>query len=141
MDAACSRILLRVLVADPLPAVNDGLTLLLSRLEGIAVFGCAQESDKVLALVAVVRPDVVVLDLERPVNGGLRVVKQIKQSSLAPVVMVLSHYPEPALRQACRAAGADCFFEKTAAFEEIEQTLEGMVAARRAGQEFNGAKP
>ena len=62
----CPRLLLRVLVADSDRPVNEGLTAMLSDLDGIVIFGCAQEAAKVVALVERVKPDVVILDLQVP---------------------------------------------------------------------------
>lgn len=121
------RLLLRVLVADGIGSVNEGLTALLSDLEGIAVFGCAQEAAKVVALVETVHPDVVLLDLHAPITSDLQTLRQIKHLPGAPIVIVLSHYDLPPLRKACLNAGADYFLEKTAAFERLREVLVGLT--------------
>lgn len=43
------RVLLRGLVADPVGAMNEGLSALLSDLESVSIFGCAQSQAKNLA--------------------------------------------------------------------------------------------
>ena len=132
----CPRLLLRVLVADSDRPVNEGLTAMLSDLEGIAIFGCAQEPAKVVALVERVHPDVVILDLEVPGPVGLRTLRQLKHVRISPVVIVLSHYTLPVLREVCLSAGADCFLEKTGAFERLRELLTGLAqAAPGAGRQ------
>jgi DNA-binding NarL/FixJ family response regulator len=123
-----------VLVADGIGSVSESLTALLSELEGIAVFGCAQEPAKVVALVETVHPDVVLLDLHAPVTIGLQTLRQLKHLPGAPVVIVLSHYALPPLRDACLRNGADYFLEKTSAFERLREVLDGLAqTGNRAG--------
>ena len=112
-------------------------------LEGITVFGCAQGSSKVLALVQTVLPDVVILDLNVPGTAGLRTLARLKQAEPEIPVIVLSHYELPPLRQACLEGGAAYFFGKTASFDRVCETLKRMTqtekrrgrpAAGRAGR-------
>ncbi len=124
---AHSRLLLRVLVADGVASVNESLTALLSDLEGIAVCSCVQEPAKVVALVETMQPDVVLLDLHAPGTSGTQTLRQLKQPPCAPVVIVLSHYALPPLREACLSAGADYFFEKTAELEHLRGVLNGLA--------------
>ena len=112
-STAQPSILLRVLVADGGSSVNDGLTALLSELEGISVFGCAQKPAKVLALVRTVHPDVVILDLKIAGPIGLKTLKQIKRLPHPPVVIVLSDYDMPPVHRSAIAAGADHSLIKT----------------------------
>lgn len=125
-----SLVCLRVLVAEAGGAVNEGLTTLLSDLEGITIFGCAQSPAKVLALVETVHPDVVILDLQLPGAVGLQMLKRLHHLRPAPVVAMLSPYDLPPLREACLAAGADCFLLTTAAIEPLRELLTGLVQAR-----------
>ena len=120
------KILLRVLVADSTASVNEGLTAILSDLDGIAIFGCAQEPAKVLALVETVHPDVVILDLQVPGPIGLKTLKKLKHLQPAPVVIVLSHYELSPLQEACQEAGADYFMEKTGAFARLREIISGL---------------
>lgn len=127
-SAANPRLLLRALIADDHTQVNADLTALLSDIEGLAIFGCAQEPARVLALVESVRPDVVILDLNLPGPVGLKTLRAIKAITPAPVVIVLSHYEMSPLREASRAAGADYFLEKTHAPEQLRELLTGLAS-------------
>ena len=126
-------ILLRVLVADGGSSVNDALTAMLSEFEGFSVFGCAQNSSKVLALVRTVRPDVVILDLKMAGPVGLKTLKQIKRLPHCPVVLVLSDYDMPSVRQAVMAAGADHYLVKTEC-GLLREALRALLRDRRRHQ-------
>jgi DNA-binding NarL/FixJ family response regulator len=113
-------------------SVNEGLTAMLSDLNGITIFGCAQEPAKVLALVETVHPNVVILDLHIPWTVGLKTLKQLKHLQPAPVVIMLSQCELPPLREACLSVGADCFLEKAGAFERLREVLAGLVSESEA---------
>jgi len=112
-SAVHPAVLLRVLIGDGGSSVNDGLTALLSEIDGLSVFGCAQEPSKVLKLVQMVHPDVVILDLQMAGPIGLRTLKHVKRLPQPPTVIVLSDYDTLPVRQAAIAAGADHFLIKT----------------------------
>ena len=108
-------LLLRILVTDHIVSINERLTTMLSDMEGICVFGCTQESDKILTLVETVHPDVVILDLFMD-HSNLDLLRKIKHLESAPVVIMLSLYDIPPLREASLSAGADYFLVKTTGF-------------------------
>jgi two-component system, LytTR family, response regulator len=119
--------LLRVLVVDTRVSVNESLVTLLSESEGLAVFGCAQEPLKVLALVQMVHPDVVILDLQMERASGLKTLKLIKSIPHAPIMIALSQYDLPPIRQAAIAAGADHFLIKTTECGRLEEVLRDLA--------------
>jgi DNA-binding NarL/FixJ family response regulator len=106
-------VLLRVLVADFGMIVNDSLTALLSEFEGISVFGCVQESAKLLALAQAVHPDIAILDLQKAKPLDLTTIERLKSLLPSLIVIVLSDYDIPAMKQAAVASGADYFLLRT----------------------------
>ena len=71
---------IRVVAADDQRVVREGLALLLSLLPGVEVVGTAADGNEALALVAQLRPDVVLMDLRMPAwrqrGGCARSIKQ-----------------------------------------------------------------
>lgn len=129
---------LRVLIADGSIAVNRELTAWLSELDGLTVFGCAQEPAKVLALVEATQPDVMVVDLETAGPAGMRILKRITGLPRPPVVILLSHYNVAALREVARAAGVSHFLIKTKGLEQLQALLDDLQRTKR-GRELVGA--
>jgi len=125
-------VVLRVLVADGAALANEGLIAMLADLDGISVFGCAQEPAKVLALIQSVRPDVVVLDLQLPGEKGVQLIRHIKVEWPGLIVMVLSHYGLTPIREGCLKAGADYFFEKSTELASLVETLETMLRSKQS---------
>jgi two-component system, chemotaxis family, protein-glutamate methylesterase/glutaminase len=122
-------VLLRILVADNGSSVNDGLTALLSELDGISVFGCAQDPDKLLALARSLRPDVVILDVQRTEPVSLAILHRLKALPRAPIVIVLCENGLLPLQEAVLAGGADHVLIKTDC-EELMRLLMSMIARR-----------
>ena len=120
-------VLLRVLVVDERVSVNESMVTLLSESEGLTVFGCAQEPLKVLALVEAVHPDVVIFDLQMEGPTALKTLKQIKSIPHAPVMIMLSQYDLPPIRQAALAAGADHFLIKATECGRLQEVLHNLA--------------
>jgi len=125
-------VLLRILVADSGCSINDSLTALLSDFDGLSVFGCTQEPAKVLALIATVHPDVVLLDLPAGNATGLVALKKIKRLPDAPVVIVLAQCDLAPLRLAAVAAGADHYLIKATECGCLQEMLRDLQRKRAA---------
>jgi CheY-like chemotaxis protein len=124
-------VVLRVLVADNGSSVNDGLTALLSDIDGISVFGCTQEADKLLALAVSLRPNVVILDVQRREPVSLAVIHRLKALPFAPIVIGLCESGLPALREAVLSGGADHVLVRTDC-EELMRLLASLTEKRRS---------
>ena len=83
-----------------------------------------------LALVQAAQPDVVILDLQTEPGTALQTLKQIKHPR-APVVIVLSDYDLPPLRQAALAAGADHFLIKATESGRLQKVLQALARKSR----------
>jgi two-component system, response regulator len=106
-------VLLRVLVADSGSSVNDGLTALLSEMDGISVFGCAQDGDKLLALAGSLRPDAVILDVQRTEPVSLAILRRLKALPRSPIVIALYEDDIQPLREEIAVNGADYILART----------------------------
>jgi DNA-binding NarL/FixJ family response regulator len=123
-------VLLRVLVADSGSSVNDGLTALLSDIEGISVFGCAQGQAKILVLAGSLRPDVVIIDLQRSEPVSLGILERLKALPEAPIVIALCDDDIRPLHDAASVRGADHVLDRTDC-EGLLRLLAGAIEKRR----------
>jgi two-component system response regulator MprA len=126
----------RVLAVDDDPDVRDSLRRSLS-FEGYEVT-TAGDGLQALDAIAADRPDVVVLDLQMPVLGGLEACRRLrKQGSDVPVLMLTA-------RQATRDrvtgldAGADDYLPKPFALEELLARLRALARRFTAGPATTG---
>ena len=83
-----------------------------------------------LECVRAARPDVIFLDLEMPVMGGLEAVRQIRALQRArgeapSFIAAFSAHDDEATRQQCLEAGFDLYLAKPASREEVLAVLRG----------------
>ncbi len=114
---------LRVLVADDHPIFREGLRLLLGSVEGIDVVAEASTTDEVVRLAETSQPDVVVLDVDMPTEGGIAVIATIKQNAPAAAVLMLTMLEDEATLAAAVRHGAAGYLLKGAGQTEVVAAL------------------
>jgi two-component system chemotaxis response regulator CheB len=85
-----------VLVVDDSVVVRRVVTRALAGERGMDVVGSARDGRDALAKVESLRPDVVILDLEMPVMGGLEALPEIRRRHPELPVIIYSHLTSPA---------------------------------------------
>lgn len=83
-----------VIVADDQSAVREGLVLLLGTVPGIVVAGQAADGDAAVELVAAVRPQVALMDLNMPGCDGVAATRRITAEHPGTRVVVLTTYAD-----------------------------------------------
>ena len=119
-----------VVVADDQSAVREGLVLLLGTLPGIVVAGQAAGGDAAVELVAAVRPQVVLMDLNMPGGDGVSATRRITAEHPGTRVVVLTTYADDESIIGALQAGALGYLTKDATRAEIGRA----VLAAAAGQ-------
>jgi DNA-binding NarL/FixJ family response regulator len=112
----------KVLVVDDSSVVRSRLVAMMSEVPGVEV-GEACSAEEALEVVRRTAPGVVLLDLRLPGKSGLAVLRDLKAVSPSPVVIVLTSHPTEHHRRSCLAQGADFFFDKSADFARVVQTI------------------
>jgi DNA-binding NarL/FixJ family response regulator len=130
MTAASSGKAIRVLIADDQRVVREGLSMLLSLVDGVEVVGSANDGAEALRLAEVERPEVVLMDLRMPGTDGIEATAVLRDRLPDVAVLVLTTYADessviPALR-----AGAKGYLTKDASAEEIEAAIRAVCAGR-----------
>jgi DNA-binding NarL/FixJ family response regulator len=88
---------LRVVIAEDLALLRDGLTRLL-RDNGFDVVGAVRDGDGLVHAVRLERPDIAIVDIRLPPtfrDEGLRVALELRQSVPETAILVVSQYVEP----------------------------------------------
>jgi DNA-binding NarL/FixJ family response regulator len=118
---------IRVVAADDQRVVREGLALLLSLLPGVEVAGTAADGNEALALVAQLRPDVVLMDLRMPGLDGVAATRRLRAEHPSVKVIVLTTYADDRSVVSALQAGADGYLTKDAGGDEIRQALERVL--------------
>jgi len=112
-----------ILIIDDHALIRDGLKRLLAPLADSDILEAANGRDA-LAILAGVRPRLVILDLNLPGLGGLELLRRMIQKGAGPI-LVLSMHAEPLYAKRALEAGAAGYMTKNASPDEL------LVAARR----------
>lgn len=125
-----------VLVVDDHPVVREGLSLRINREADFTVCGTAEDGAEMMAAIARLKPDVLVMDLELPRSHGLELIRDVHaQYPRLPVIIFSTHdegvYAERAVR-----AGARGYLMK---HEPPQRLLDGMRAVLNGGYALSRA--
>ncbi|MEU6247148.1 response regulator transcription factor [Glycomyces sp. NPDC047010] len=118
----------KVLVVDDDPLVRAGLRLILGGAGDVEVVGEAGSGAEVPALVAEVRPDVVLMDLHMPGVDGLTATERLRAVPGAPEVLVLTAFEADGHVQRALRAGAGGFLLKDTPPVEIVAAVRKVAA-------------
>jgi DNA-binding NarL/FixJ family response regulator len=103
--------------------VREGLLLLLGLLPGIEVAGAACDGEEALHLVALHRPDVVLMDLRMPRMDGVEATRRIRKEFPGTHVLVLTTYSDDASIGNALRAGATGYLTKDARPDELARAI------------------
>ncbi len=127
----------RILLVEDSEIVRERIASLLNAQKGLAVVGQAEQLNSATTLTAKLQPDVVFLDIELAGQSGLDYLEWLQGREYPPLVIVLTSFNDPLLRQRCAEMGADFFFHKASEFEKAISVCQE-IARRRAG---SGPRP
>ncbi|RME85500.1 MAG: DNA-binding response regulator [Caldilineae bacterium] len=110
---------IRIFLADDHAVLRAGLKALLDAQEDMQVVGEAEDGISCVRQVAVLQPDVVLLDINMPRCNGLEALEQLREKSPSSRILVLTMHDDAMyLRQVLRSGGAG-YVLKQAASEEL----------------------
>lgn len=121
---------IRVLIADDHAVVRDGLALVLSQLDGFDVVGEAATGIEAVKQAVILKPDVVLMDVQMPDLDGVEATRQITDLMPSVAVLMLSMYSDEAAAVGAMRAGARGYLLKGAGHVEVAAALRAVVAGQ-----------
>jgi DNA-binding NarL/FixJ family response regulator len=115
--------LIRLVIADDHELIREGIKKIVRPCADLKVVGEAADLKQAVALVAQVRPDVVVLDISLPDADGLDGLDELRRHFPALRVVMLSMHPEERYALAALHAGALGYVSKNTASAELVEAL------------------
>lgn len=115
---------IRVLIADDQRVVRDGLSTILSTMDGIEVAGTAEDGALAAELAEETDADVVLMDLRMPGTDGIAATRVIRDRRPHTAVVALTTYSEDELILAVLQAGATGYLTKNARPADIRRAVE-----------------
>ena len=120
----------RVLIADDHPVVRRGMTALLSSLDGVEVIGEASDGPAALREAQLLRPDVVVMDIQMPGMDGVEATRRLCAALPEVAVLVLTMFEDDETVLAAVRAGARGYLLKGADQQEILAAIRSVTAGQ-----------
>jgi len=122
--------LLRTLIVDDEPIARKVLREELEVIDDVEVVAEADNGEKALEKISELKPDLVLLDLQMPVMGGLDVVRRLKSGPHMPVVVIVTAYDKFAI-QAFEAGAIDYLLKPVGQERLTEAVGRAKQATRR----------
>ncbi|NOY55242.1 MAG: response regulator transcription factor [Actinobacteria bacterium] len=110
---------IRIVLADDHAVLRAGLKSLLDAEADLEVVGEAGDGAICVDLVAHLKPDVVVMDINMPVCSGLEALPMIRERAPDCKVLVLTMYDDPGYLRTILESGGAGFLLKQSAAEEL----------------------
>ncbi len=126
---------IRLLIADDHALFREGLRALLSATPGIDIVGEAATGADTIALVELVQPDIVLMDINMPGMDGIQATRRILRASPATGVIMVTMLEDDASLFTAMRAGARGYVLKGAHHRELLQTIRAVAG----GQALFGA--
>jgi DNA-binding NarL/FixJ family response regulator len=117
---------MRVLIADDSLAIRLSLRTLLNMIPGVEFVGEATNGQEAVEMVALLRPDIVLMDALMPGINGVEATSQIVEAHPETRVLMLSIYSNEFLISESLKNGANGFLPKTALLSELSAALEAL---------------
>ncbi|MEX0761373.1 MAG: response regulator transcription factor [Dehalococcoidia bacterium] len=131
---------IKVLIADDHPVVRFGLSALLRGQAGMDVVGEAGDGATAVEMARQFRPDVILMDLQMPVMGGVEAIKVIRREiSEARIIILTTFHTDEHIFSGLEAGACSYLLKDASSFEVAdavlaahrgESTIEPRVASR-----------
>lgn len=123
--------MIKVVIADDILILRQGLRAILSQDSEIHVEGLAADGREALELCRKHRPDVVLMDMRMPQYDGSWGIAQIKKQFPQIKILVLTTFDDQETVDAAVANGADGYILKEMADDKVIQSVKAVCAGMR----------
>jgi NarL family two-component system response regulator LiaR len=121
---------MKVIICDDQAIVRDGLEMLLRLEPDIEVTGTAADGAAAVDMVAIKRPDIVLMDLKMPIMNGVEATRQIRTKYPEIKVLVLTTYADDEWVFDAIQAGASGYLLKDAPRDEVIKAIRGTAEGK-----------
>ena len=118
----------QVFIVDDSVWIRLRLAQAIARMPDVALVGEAASAAEAVTGILRTRPDSVLLDLNLMGRTGLDVMKAVRAEAPEIVFIMLTNHSESQYRDACMAAGATYFLDKSQDFDRVRCVLAEIAA-------------
>jgi len=118
---------LSVVIVEDHKLLRELLIDLFDRNETFKVIGQSAGCQEAMEIIGVLKPDIVLLDLNLPDGSGLDIIPVIRKISMQSKIIVLSMHVHPAYAQKAIRFGADAYVTKNSPHQEILTAIDQVM--------------
>jgi DNA-binding NarL/FixJ family response regulator len=119
---------IRLLLVDRQPSVRRGLKMRLALEPDLEVIGEAGDATEAVPLARVLRPNVVLMDVEMLGTDGIMAIETLRTAASESAVVIFTLRDDAATREHVRAAGAAAFVAKHRTEDVLLTTIREVAA-------------
>ncbi len=116
--------MIRVMITDDHLIVREGLRLILETTDEIEIVGEARDGAECLALVASLKPDVILMDLQMPNMDGITAIGHLRRDHPEIAIVILTTFNEDEMMLRGLQAGARGYLLKDTDRENLLDTIQ-----------------
>ena len=124
----------RLLLIEDSALLRERITAMLTVPGLMQVAASADTEGAAVARIIAEHFDVMIVDVELREGSGINVIRAargLNGTRPRPLIIVLTNYSLPAVRERCMAAGADHFLDKMQQFSELRPLIESALREQR----------
>ncbi|MCI9105063.1 MAG: response regulator transcription factor [Lachnospiraceae bacterium] len=123
--------MIRIVIADDIQILRQGLAAILSQDKEIIVVGLAADGKEAWELCGTERPDVVLMDMRMPEYDGSWGISRIKEDFPEVKILVLTTFDDAKTVEAAVGSGADGYILKEMEDERVIQSIKAVCGGIR----------
>ncbi|SMY09685.1 response regulator transcription factor [Flavimaricola marinus] len=121
----------RVMIVDDHPMVAEGIQSILETYDDIEIVATLSNGQEAVDHLEALNPDVILLDLNLPVMGGLTATEIMLERAPDTRVLILSMHDSPEYISTALSHGAMGYVLKDVPTEEIKTAIDAVMAGKR----------
>ncbi len=113
-----------VFIVDDHPLLRRGLRDVIGGNSAFKIVGEAADGEEAMRLLATLKPDIVIIDIDMPRLNGLETIRALRQQAVAVKTIILTMYNEEDMFNAAMDLGAKAYVLKENAANDIVAALD-----------------
>jgi DNA-binding NarL/FixJ family response regulator len=122
---------IKILIADDHRVFIDGMTALLQSVNGIKVLGDAENGEQLIEKASILKPDVILTDVQMPVMDGIQATKEIHKRFPEIKIIALTMHNESGVIKKMLEVGAAGYVLKTIDKVELIEVIKKVASGQK----------